>query len=158
MSRQLQNQLLNFIESGRIKVDEQRKQYNFAIKGAKVFATCNEINRLSKPLQSRFRCLHLPKYSREQFLQIAVKVCPKLSEETALIIAEETWEQQGDIRDLISWLRNMMAPVRSLKLLRRWQSMDGDSWLRYESRSWMKVSEDVTWVLDRDPIGLIDNL
>ncbi|MGB6593308.1 MAG: AAA family ATPase [Candidatus Nitrosopolaris sp.] len=102
MSRQLQNQLLNFIESGRIKVDEQRKQYNFAIKGTKVFATCNEINRLSKPLQSRFRCLHLPKYSREQFLQIAVKVCPKLSEETALIIAEETWEQQGDIRDLIS--------------------------------------------------------
>jgi hypothetical protein len=25
-----------------------------------------------------------------------------LSEETALIIAEETWEQQGDIRDVIS--------------------------------------------------------
>jgi hypothetical protein len=25
-----------------------------------------------------------------------------LSEETALIIAEETWEQQGDIRDMIS--------------------------------------------------------
>ena len=66
-----------------------------------MFATCNEINRLSKPLQSRFRRLHLPKYSREQFLQIAVKVCPKLSEETALIIAE-TWEQQGDIRDVIS--------------------------------------------------------
>jgi hypothetical protein len=38
----------------------------------------------------------------EQFLQITVKVCPKLSEETALIIAEETWEQQGDIRDMIS--------------------------------------------------------
>ena len=43
-----------------------------------------------------------PKYSREQFLQIAVKVCPKLSEKTSLIIAEETWEQQGDIRDVIS--------------------------------------------------------
>ena len=67
-----------------------------------VFATCNEINRLSQPLQSRFRRLHLPKYSREQFLQIAVKVCPKLSEKIALIIAEETWKQQGDIRDVIS--------------------------------------------------------
>ena len=32
MSRQLQNQFLNFIESGRIKVDEQRKRYDFAIK------------------------------------------------------------------------------------------------------------------------------
>ncbi|HXX98162.1 MAG TPA: AAA family ATPase [Candidatus Bathyarchaeia archaeon] len=102
MGRQFQNQLLNFIESGRIKVDQMRRQYDFEIKGAKVFATCNEINRLSKPLQSCFRRLHLPKYYREQFLQIAVKVCPKLSEETALIIAEETWEQQGDIRDLIS--------------------------------------------------------
>jgi MoxR-like ATPase len=102
MPRTFQNQLLNFIESGRIKVDQQKKQYDFEIKGAKVFATCNEINQLSKPLQSRFRRLHLPKYSRERFLQIAVKVCPKLSEETVLIIAEETWEQQGDIRDVIS--------------------------------------------------------
>ena len=130
MSRQFQNQLLNFLDSGRIKVDQQRRSYDFEIKGAKVFATCNEINRLSKPLQSRFRRLHLPKYSKEQFLQIAVKVCPKKSEETALIIAEETWEQQGDIRDVISLsklvgvLRNTMAQVISLKLLKRWQSME----------------------------------
>jgi MoxR-like ATPase len=51
MPNQFQNQLLNFMESGRVK------QYDFEIKGAKVFATCNEINRLSKPLQSRFRKL-----------------------------------------------------------------------------------------------------
>jgi hypothetical protein len=95
MSRQFQNQLLNFLDSGGIKVDQQRRSYNFEIRGAKVFATCNEINRLSKPLHSRFRSLHIPKYSREQFLEIAVKVCPKLSEEIALIIAEETWEQHG---------------------------------------------------------------
>jgi len=94
--------LLNFLDNGHIKVDHQRKSYDFEIRGAKVLATCNEINRLSKPLQSRFRRLHFPKYSREQFLQVAVKVCPKLSEEIALIIAEETWKQQGDIRDVIS--------------------------------------------------------
>ena len=35
MPRTFQNQLLNFIESGRIKVDEQKKQYDFEIKGAK---------------------------------------------------------------------------------------------------------------------------
>src|SRR5215469_9825403 len=126
MGRSWQNQLLNFMDSGRVDVEQQRKQYHFEIKGAKIFATCNEINRLSKPLQSRFRCLHLPKYSKEQFLQIAVKVCPKLSEETALIIAEETWEQHGVIRDVISLskLVKTMAQVRSLKLLRRWQSME----------------------------------
>ena len=98
-----------------------RRHYDFEIKGAKVFVTCNETNRLSKPLQSRFRRLYLPKYSREQLLKIAVKVCSKLSEETALIIAEESWEQQGDIRDVISYLRNTMVQARSLK---RWQSME----------------------------------
>ena len=45
LSRQFQNQLLNFMESGRIKVDQMKRRYDFEIKGAKVFATCNEINR-----------------------------------------------------------------------------------------------------------------
>ena len=35
MSRQFQNQLLNFMESGRIKVDQMRRQYDFEIKGGK---------------------------------------------------------------------------------------------------------------------------
>ena len=34
MSRQFQNQLLNFMDSGRVKVDQQKKQYDFQIKGA----------------------------------------------------------------------------------------------------------------------------
>ncbi|MGC2575726.1 MAG: AAA family ATPase [Candidatus Nitrosopolaris sp.] len=60
MPRQFQDKLLNFMENGHIKVDQMRKRYDFKIKGAKVFAACNEITRLSRPLQSRFRCLHLP--------------------------------------------------------------------------------------------------
>jgi hypothetical protein len=48
------------MDAGRIKVDQMRGQFDFEIKAAKVFATCNEINRLSKPLQSRFRRLFLP--------------------------------------------------------------------------------------------------
>jgi Holliday junction resolvasome RuvABC ATP-dependent DNA helicase subunit len=63
MPRQFQEKLLNFMESGHIKVDQVRRQYDFRIKGAKVFAACNEITRLSKPLQSRFRPLHLPPYT-----------------------------------------------------------------------------------------------
>ncbi|MFZ0510964.1 MAG: ATP-binding protein [Candidatus Nitrosopolaris sp.] len=61
MPRQFQDNLLNFMGSGHIKVDQMRKHYDFRIKGAKVFAACNEITRLSKPLRSRFRCLHLPR-------------------------------------------------------------------------------------------------
>jgi DNA polymerase III delta prime subunit len=103
MPRQFQNQLLNFLDSGRIKVDQQRRSYDFEIKCAKLFATCNEINRLSKPLQSRFRRLHLPPYTKAQFLDIAVKVCPKLTEEISRIIGEEVWKQGSkDIRDVIS--------------------------------------------------------
>ena len=88
-SKSWQNKLLSLLESGRIKVDQQKKQYDFAIKGAKVFATANDLNKLSAPLRSRFRRLHLPKYTKEQFLEIAIKVCqnPKLYQE--LLIAHQ---------------------------------------------------------------------
>jgi DNA polymerase III delta prime subunit len=118
MSRQFQNQLLNFLDSGRIKVDQQHKSYDFEIKCAKVFATCNEINRLSKPLQSRFRRLYLPPYTEEQFLDVAAKVLPKLK--IAHIIGKAVWEQRGDIRDVISigkLVRKNDGPVQIEQIL-----------------------------------------
>src|SRR5215467_5607359 len=102
MPRTFQNQLLNFMESGRIKIDQQRKQYDFQIKGAKIFGTCNEINRLSKPLQSRFRKLFLPRYTEEQFLDVSEKVLSKTSLSIARYIAANVWKNGGDIRDVIS--------------------------------------------------------
>jgi replication-associated recombination protein RarA len=75
MGKSWQNQLLNFMESGRVDVEQQRKQCHFEIKRAKVFATANDISRLSKPLQSRFRKLFLPRYSEAQFLEVSEKVC-----------------------------------------------------------------------------------
>ena len=100
MPRQFQEKLLNFMESGHIKVDQMRKHYDFKIKGAKVFAACNEITRLSRPLQSRFRRLHLPPYTEQQFLEVSVKVLPKLK--IAHIIGKAVWRQGGDIRDVMS--------------------------------------------------------
>jgi Holliday junction resolvasome RuvABC ATP-dependent DNA helicase subunit len=102
MSRQFQNQLLNFLESGRVKVDQQKKQYDFEIKGAKVFATCNEINKLSKPLQSRFRRLFLPRYTEQQFIEVSVKVLPEIGENMARYIGFTVFKNGGDIRDVIS--------------------------------------------------------
>ena len=102
MSRVFSEKLLSFLESGRVKVDQKNCQMDFELKTVKVFATANEVNKLSKPLQSRFRKLYLPKYSKEQFLDVAVKVSPKLSEKTAMLIGESVWKQQGDIRDVIS--------------------------------------------------------
>jgi len=100
MPRQFQEKLLNFMESGHIKVDQMRKKYDFKIQGAKVFGACNEISRLSRPLQSRFRHLYLPPYTEEQFLKVAVKVLPKLK--IAPVIGKAVWEQRGDVRDVIS--------------------------------------------------------
>ena len=70
MPRRFEEQLLNFMKSGRIKVVQQKKQYDFEIKRAKVFATYNE--RLSKPLQSQFRKLFLPRYTEQQFIEVSV--------------------------------------------------------------------------------------
>jgi replication-associated recombination protein RarA len=102
MSRQFQNQLLNFLESGHIKVDQQKKQYDFEINGAKVFATCNEINRLSTPLQSRFRRLFLPRYTEQQFIEVSIKVLPKIGENMARYIGFTVFRSGGDIRDVMS--------------------------------------------------------
>jgi hypothetical protein len=98
MPRQFQEKLLNFMESGHIKVDRILRQYGFQIKGANVFAECNQITRLSKRLQSRFRCLHLSPYT--EFLEVSVKVLPKLK--IAHVIGKAVWEQRGNIRDVIS--------------------------------------------------------
>jgi MoxR-like ATPase len=100
MPKQFQEKLLNFMESGHIKVDQMRKRYDFKIKGAKVFAACNEITRLSRPLQSRFRRMHLPPYTEQQFLEVSVKVLPKLK--IAHVIGKAVWRERGDIRDVIS--------------------------------------------------------
>jgi predicted ATPase with chaperone activity len=54
MPRQFAEKLLNFLESGRVKVDQKNLQLDFELKGIKVFATANDINRISRPLQSRF--------------------------------------------------------------------------------------------------------
>jgi holliday junction DNA helicase RuvB len=96
-----QGKLLNLLESGRVKVDQKNLQLDFELEGLKVFATSNEISKLSKPLQSRYRGLHLLKYTKEQFLNVAAAVCPKLSEEIAMFIGEKVWESKGDVRDII---------------------------------------------------------
>ena len=74
-----------------LKVDQTRRQYDFTIKGVKVFAAYNEISRLSKP-PSRFRCLHLPRHSEEQFLE----VLPNLK--IAHVMGRAARDQRGVIR------------------------------------------------------------
>ena len=90
------------MENGHVKVDQKNCQYDFELEGLKVFATSNDLAKLSKPLQSRFRRLHLPRYTKEQFLDVAVSVCPKLKAHVAEMIGETVWKDGGDVRDVIS--------------------------------------------------------
>jgi DNA polymerase III delta prime subunit len=64
----------------------------------KEFGTANDLSRLSKPLQSRFRKIFLPKYSREEFVQ----VLPKINENLARYIGATVFKSDGDIRDVRS--------------------------------------------------------
>jgi len=91
MSRQFQNQLLGFMRSGRVDVEQQRRQYHFKIEGGKVFATCNGI-----------RKFYLPRYSEQQFIEVAIKVLPKIGENLARYIGFISFRNGGDIRHVIS--------------------------------------------------------
>jgi hypothetical protein len=44
--------------------------------------------------------LHLSPYTEEQFLEVSVKVLPKLK--IAHVIGKAVWDHRGDIRDVIS--------------------------------------------------------
>jgi hypothetical protein len=90
------------MESGTVKVDQQKKQYDFVIKGAKIFANANDLSRLSKPLQSRFRRLFLPKYTEEAFISVAIKVLPRINENLARYIGTTVFKNGGDVRDVLS--------------------------------------------------------
>jgi Holliday junction DNA helicase RuvB len=100
--RPFQEKLLNLLESGRVDVEQQKKQYHFEIKGMKAFATCNDFRKLSRPLASRFRRIFLPKYSESEFLDVSEKVLPKLSPSISRYIGNSIYMNGGDIRDVIS--------------------------------------------------------
>ncbi len=99
MSTDLQNHLLNFLENGHIK----ERSSNYEIQNCKVFATCTDISGLSKSVKSHFKRLHLAAYTEEQFLDVAVRLLPKLKDTTARMIGERVWNQGNkDVRDIIN--------------------------------------------------------
>jgi ATP-dependent Lon protease len=99
MSKDFQNHLLDFLENGHMK----DRSFHFEIQNCKVFATCTYISGLSNSMQSRFRRLHLAAYTEEQFLEVAVRMLPKLKKTTACMIGEHVWNQGNkDIRNIIN--------------------------------------------------------
>ena len=77
------------------------------MEGLKVFATSNGVDRLIRPLRSRFLEFELPEYTWENFLEITQKLLQNrhgLDELTSGKIAQVVWSQMKsrDIRDVLA--------------------------------------------------------
>lgn len=98
--------LLNVMETGilsetKLKGKTRQKNMNLGI-----FATSNEIDKLSKPLRSRFMELHLDEYTYEEFMEITRRLVMKkhrLDREIAEKIGYSVWNtmQSKDVRDVL---------------------------------------------------------
>jgi replication-associated recombination protein RarA len=70
-----------------------------------VFATCNDIAKISNALRSRFIVLQLEEYTYDQFFQIAKHLLAKtysMNEVLSTMIADAIWNSGSkDVRDLL---------------------------------------------------------
>ena len=106
MKKSDQAALLNVMETGllsetKLKGKTRQKKVNLSI-----FATSNDVQRLSTPLRSRFMKLHLEEYTYDEFIQIVTRLLKKkyhLDISISEKIAFEVWHtlRSKDIRDAI---------------------------------------------------------
>jgi replication-associated recombination protein RarA len=106
LTKRDQNMLLNLLETGMLTSTKVRKTQEMKFAGIKLFATSNDIERLSKPLRSRLMEFHLPEYDFSGFREIVVKLAAdryRLSREIADEIAFVVWHKMGtnDVRDAL---------------------------------------------------------
>ena len=94
--------LLNLMETGIISETKHGRTRSAQIKTS-VFATSNNIERLSAPLRSRFFIVELRPYTYEQFFEITKQLLShqKIEREVSNLIASAVWTKSQDIRDCI---------------------------------------------------------
>jgi replication-associated recombination protein RarA len=105
LERKDQSVLLNLMENNVLvetKVRKTRKKQMMV----SVFATCNDIAKISKALESRFIVLQLEEYTYDQFLQIAKHILAKryrMNEALSVTIGDAIWSSGSkDVRDLLN--------------------------------------------------------
>ena len=110
MKKNDQAALLNVMETGILsetKLKGKTRQKKIKLW---VFATSNNVERISRPLRSRFMELHLEEYTYEEFIEIVRRLLKKRYRLDANIsekIAYEVWNQlkSKDVRDAINIAR-----------------------------------------------------
>jgi Holliday junction DNA helicase RuvB len=93
------------METGIVTETKHKKTRTAQIKTS-VFATSNNTDKITIPLQSRFFHIKLEPYTCEQFYQITVKLLTrhqKVKEEIAQATADAVWNKvkSGNIRDCV---------------------------------------------------------
>ena len=121
MNKRDQNVLLNLLETGILTSTKVKKTTELEFKGIKLFATSNDIDRLSKPLRSRLIELHLPEYSEIEFTNIVIRLTHsryKLNEEFSKEIARVVWHEMGtrDIRDALQ-LSKLVTDIEDVRIM-----------------------------------------
>jgi holliday junction DNA helicase RuvB len=96
-----QEGLLTMMERGEFTSTKVRNTQTVKANIA-IFATSNSIERLSKPLLSRFTVLEIPEYTYEEFEAISVRIIKKLPQNAVIQIASLVWKAESkDIRDVL---------------------------------------------------------
>jgi Holliday junction DNA helicase RuvB len=101
-----QTALLNVMETGILSETKMKGKTRQKKMTVWIFATSNEISKISKPLRSRFMELHLDEYSLDEFMEITRRLLAKkyrLDTQIAEKIAFSVWNkmQSKDIRDVL---------------------------------------------------------
>jgi Holliday junction resolvasome RuvABC ATP-dependent DNA helicase subunit len=109
LTKKDQTVLYNLMETGILTEMKAQRTKGFRQQKMKVkiFATCNELSKLTQPLKSRFLKLELPEYTWDEFLTISNNLIKKgykhLDEKISNRIAEIVWNdiKTKDIRDCL---------------------------------------------------------
>ena len=101
MSIKDQEGLLTMMERGNFTSTKVRNTRTVRA-NVMIFATSNSVERLSKPLLSRFTVLEIPEYTYPEFEGISTRIVNKLPQNTVIQIASSVWKSGSrDIRDVL---------------------------------------------------------
>jgi Holliday junction DNA helicase RuvB len=125
-----QTALLHLMETGIICETKVNKTRQMELTSW-VFATANSRQKIIEPLLSRFLILYVPRYSFEEFRDIAIRrlATEKFNRDIATKIAEKVWTEldSRDVRDVIKVSRlvtNQEEISRIIGIMRRYSKSD----------------------------------
>jgi len=131
LNRKDQAVFYNLMETGEVNITKKDTRVKFKMDNPKIFATSNSIERLTKPLRSRFSIYTLQEYSDRDFIKICVSLLTSkfyLPSILSALIAQLLLEKgEKDIRKVL----NIAKLVRSMDDEKKIKKVI-DTYLKYQ--------------------------